>query len=147
MAGKRKKAAGPEASSQEPAPAAGSADAVAEQADRAQPEEKPHYAGEIHSLAHGKAHLRDYGNGAGIDVFLELPHGETPAPGVTEPLKERRHGHTSMQYLGKGRWHKRLRGAGLDPAEERTDAYDRFREAVRRQKEAENGPGEGGHAR
>lgn len=103
------------------------------------------YGGEISALPTGKAHLRDFGNRAGIDVILDLPEGEKPAPGVTEPLKEYHVGHTSFQYKGQGRWHKRLSGPGLDPVEERADAHKRYAEAVKRQREATQG--EGGHAR
>lgn len=107
--------------------------------------ENPGFGGEHYHLPDGTtARIKDYGNAEGIAVQFDLPEGvEKPSQSAIDHLKERRYGHTSFQYKGKGQWHKHVRGPGLDPTLERDDADDRFRKAVQAQREASEGQGQG----
>lgn len=169
MATKRKKAA--EQQAQEPETIAGAVDTVIVQATEKATEQKPpekrkiplpdqhepYTGGELQVLPDGTiARLRDYGNVDGQLVHYELPEGVTaPPPGVTEPLKERTHGHTGFGYGKPNKppktWHKHLRGDGLDPGEERADGYRRFHKSTDTYAEAvtedKEGPAEDGQAR
>lgn len=113
------------------------------------PAGKEIYTGTRVNLSDGTvAHYRDYGNADGVTVHLDLPEGVgKPADGVTEPLKERRPGHTSFGYakpfVPKKRWHKDVTGPGLNPVAERLDAEDRFQRMLTRQEETGQGEDKG----